>query len=420
MKSSIVISWLRFVATALVICCCVGSTARADVLVVDAAGLAGSDFTDLPAAIASAAQGDILLVRDGIYSGFTLGKGLVITAESGAKIQLSGSLVVEGLPPGSTATLIGFIPTLQPGTLDFVESRLELRSNEGAVFVRDSTFMSLQAPVPAVSTEPGNVLSLMTCTVLGGSKALFPGPSMRLEGSEVFFHNSQVDGALGKNMPLAVFGPPDPGGPGGVAILVVDSRLFLDKGEVRGGKGGRGTNSPVCTNGGPGGVGMVVTGPDSRIVSRDSNIFGGPGGNAGIGGCFNGPVGQSLDLVSGAGTVVPGGARLLTANSPIREGQLLNLTVTARTGDQAWLALSFVTAPVFVPGQNMLIVPGVPLKLRFLGTLPGPSLNVSITAPFVPAALDGFPVHTQAFFDGVLSGLTSSNAHEIVLLSDVF
>ena len=91
------------------------SSVQADVLVVDSSGGPGWDFTDLPPAVAAAAEGDIVLVREGTYQGFTLDKGLTITAEEGDVVELVGSIVVEGLPSGSTATLVGLRPIPQPG-----------------------------------------------------------------------------------------------------------------------------------------------------------------------------------------------------------------------------------------------------------------------------------------------------------------
>ncbi len=52
--------------------------------IVDAANGPGTNFTDLPAAVAAAAHGDTILVRAGAYSAFQVsGKALAIRGESG-------------------------------------------------------------------------------------------------------------------------------------------------------------------------------------------------------------------------------------------------------------------------------------------------------------------------------------------------
>lgn len=394
-----------------------GTTVRADVIVVDAAGGPGSDFTDLPAAVAAAVAGDILLVSVGTYSGFTLDKGLTITPEDGKHLALTGSIVVENLPSGSTATIVGVRPVFDNPPGEYDEMRLELRSNAGSVFVRDSIFRSLTAQTAAVSAEPGNVLSFMDCAVVRAIKLLKPGPSMLLQGSEVFLHRCAVVGARGKDVSQAMAGVFNPGGPGGDAITVVGSRLLLGLCTVVGGVGGDGGNSP-CRDGGPGGNGLVVKGPTSRVVVRQSIISGGPGGVT-SGPCTAGAFGLAQDVEAGEVTNAPGAARILQVESPVREHDTFQFQVLGQPGDQSYLAISFGTAPVFVPGGQLLLVNTPPLKIFYIGPFPASQSN-QMTAPFVPAALDGYAVQAQALVVDGNSQLRSTNAHEIVLLSDVF
>jgi hypothetical protein len=79
--------------------------------VVDAQNGAGTDFADMPAAVAAAAPGDLVLTRPGIYTGFTTNKGLRIIAPQRATLLQSvvgNCFVVNGLPAGQTFTLLGF------------------------------------------------------------------------------------------------------------------------------------------------------------------------------------------------------------------------------------------------------------------------------------------------------------------------
>ena len=54
------------------------ASATADVILVDQAGASDADYTDLPPALAAAQHNDLILVRDGYYSGFSTGKGVRI------------------------------------------------------------------------------------------------------------------------------------------------------------------------------------------------------------------------------------------------------------------------------------------------------------------------------------------------------
>jgi len=83
---------LRGILALLALC----SAVRADVIVVDESNGAGSDFSDLPQAIAAASHNDLLLVRSGSYSGFTTAKGVrILGLES--NVEVSGPCVIQNL-----------------------------------------------------------------------------------------------------------------------------------------------------------------------------------------------------------------------------------------------------------------------------------------------------------------------------------
>src|SRR5436190_21250590 len=81
--------------------------------IVNKAGGAGVDFTDIPPAIAAAAPGDTVRVLGNsnvLYSAFTLSKGITIAADNGAGIggiTSSPFVVVMGLPVGQVARIDG-------------------------------------------------------------------------------------------------------------------------------------------------------------------------------------------------------------------------------------------------------------------------------------------------------------------------
>jgi len=76
--------------------------ATANTYVVDSSG--GGQFTDIPPAIAAAQPGDVLLVMQGVYSGFTLDKGLAIIGYG--TVTIAGDATVAGVQAGQTAALV--------------------------------------------------------------------------------------------------------------------------------------------------------------------------------------------------------------------------------------------------------------------------------------------------------------------------
>jgi len=76
------------------------STAAADTYVVDQSGGSGTDFLDLPEAVAAPGvmNGDTLLVRLGNYSGFSTDEGLSIV-ERGNAATVNGPVVIHYLAP---------------------------------------------------------------------------------------------------------------------------------------------------------------------------------------------------------------------------------------------------------------------------------------------------------------------------------
>lgn len=73
---------------------------------VDASNGPGTDFTDLPPAVAAAADGDVLVIRAGTYSEISTGKALSLLGSTGTRIVTRNWLVpaveVTGLPANKT------------------------------------------------------------------------------------------------------------------------------------------------------------------------------------------------------------------------------------------------------------------------------------------------------------------------------
>ena len=134
--------------------------AAAGTFIVDDDGPA--DFPDVPAAIAAAAPGDLILVRDGNYSSFILEEGVAIVADGGAEPQWDeGFAWVRNVPAGQTAALAGL--NLQT---------LRIQACDGTVLVDDCELKPGSFPLnPPVVTA----LSVVNCELVVLSRSHFRG-----------------------------------------------------------------------------------------------------------------------------------------------------------------------------------------------------------------------------------------------------
>ena len=76
--------------------------------IVDQANGAGANFTNIPPAIAAAAPGDVIIVRAGTYSPFTLTHGLSLLGQG--SVRISGTIAVNAVPAGEVALLYNVEP----------------------------------------------------------------------------------------------------------------------------------------------------------------------------------------------------------------------------------------------------------------------------------------------------------------------
>ncbi len=103
--------------------------------IVDASDRPGAHFTDLPPAVESAAPGDTLVVRVGLYSSTTVSKGLQIVAapvppySSKSGFEVRESMTISGLGPGQKCTIRGLFPVTVP------RFQLNIWENAGPVYV---------------------------------------------------------------------------------------------------------------------------------------------------------------------------------------------------------------------------------------------------------------------------------------------
>jgi hypothetical protein len=226
--------------------------------VVDDSGGPGVNFTDIPPAIAAAAEGDILLVKAGTYSHFTLtGKGLRILGEGSSTTLVSN----PGANPWRTT-----VSNVPAGSVAYVDRM---------TFQGDPT----QGPRLTVLGSSTRAV-LADVKVLGSAPHPFTSPlgaGVVVDGAEAHVVRCQILGTAGCNNYTGGcgYGPHAPGP--GLRILP-GSSVFAGSCEIRGGNGGLAQS--LISPSQPGAAGLLVSsmsGLPATLWAGDSSIFGGKG-----------------------------------------------------------------------------------------------------------------------------------------------
>ena len=251
-------------------CISLASIASASTIVVDANG--GGQFTDLPAAIAFAQAGDVIVVQPGTYGGFGLTKSLTIVG-TGVVTLNSPGISIGGIPAGGRAVVThlrasalsiagcaGHVIVQEVGTPPGYAMTLGVTQCDD-VRLRDVT-------VGATTSPSLSRIEMARCTVHGSDGTLtVPTAGSGIESND---HNrlhlalTSVFGGTGADSTSF-------GGPGGIGLILEhnDTCIFAGGGlaQIRGGDGGFGPDGvgPMipCYYNGPGGGGVAgLTGSD--------------------------------------------------------------------------------------------------------------------------------------------------------------
>ena len=424
--------------------------AAADVIVVDSD--AHGDFLDLPAAVAAASDGDVLLVRQGDYSPVTIdGKALSLVAKEGEVVRVHGTIVVRNLAAGERVALARLqLYGQTTATLsDAPGAGLVIEQNAGEVRVDGCDLRG------AVGVGDGSTGSGECCT-LPGHHWGWPAAIVRANPGGAAFVATELRGGRGANAYLWCYC--GDGGPGGDALAVTDARVslydcFLEGGRgggagygggaggagarlassgsltalqvsgstIAGGRGGDGYDF-IASVGGAGGHG-VVAGAETFVWVLDTASQGGQGGPA-CGGAFGyGPDGAAT---SGAGTIFgfPGVPRLDLDAAPLaREGTSWTLTVTGRPGDQVFLTTSATPSFAMLPswkGTRLAWPPGLHV-VRRLGAIPGSGvLQTTIPITELGPGIEAARFDLQVFRDSAIDGRTLGGFVSLTVLDAAF
>jgi hypothetical protein len=346
----------RFAAWALVLA--TPLAAQAPVVVVDAAGGAGSHYTKLPDALSAAPDGAVVLVRSGTYqltAGFfpyvtVSGKGLHVIGDANAFVRIQGTCIIGGLSGTQSYSWVGIddVDALGTGV---------------AVSVGGSTGWGwFESFATAPSTNCSSVASsggigvIANRSVFRGYNALAPlsgSAGFGVSGGGAHLYDSQV---VGGSTFTAPHGP---------NIVHADLALNAAYAFVSGGQ----VDGTVSV---------------SSIGASSMDVIG-----ANVTGATAPPA-----------TLHPGPARSYATNTPIREGQAVQLEFSAPAGELAMLKLSLQPFGAFLPFYtSSTVIDTSYLLVQVMGFVPASGKLVK-SIPTQPGLATGGAAlfYTQASF----------------------
>ena len=391
---------------------------------------AGFDFSDLQTAIDSAADGDVLLLKDSYHSFDRLTKSLTIEAE------MPGTIVgISGFPFGSITQHVG--PLGQASEVVFRNIAFVSDSDETAIRVEDSagsvlfekcSFDALAGLGDACVVVDSRSVTFMDCELEAGGAwniCFINSPRIGLfvDRSTVFVYDTDVRGSGGGS------GIWDPGfgiflqpGDGGDGAVIRDSELFSFGSTFTGGRGGRGAGPlSSCGPGADGGDGLVLLGSTSAFA-LDSSYAAGSGGSASGSGCPDGRDGAPLVAPPGSLTTLVGTSRSLSVDSPVAEGTVATLTFQGEPGDE--VVLYYTTSlrrGRFYASFGLALHLGSPIFSSRQGTIPANGvLQTTQPLPYLAPGRDFAVFAAQALFTASDGSVFHSGPSHTLILDESF
>jgi hypothetical protein len=360
-----------------------GASAQSVFVVAPVAG-PGVFSTDIQPAVDAAANGDLVLVKAGDYSGFTISaKGVSVVADAGAAVVADGDVLVINVSASQRVLLQGL--TVHG---DAAAPALVTQGSMGAIWIEscDVTGGTQIGPglvAVSVNSCPAVVIqrSLMTGgNAMSGGTQSMGGPALHVANSKVAVGDSQC---LGGNGAAPVAGG---GGFGGPGLRVLTGSVFASGTSFQGGAGA--APVPPTFPGGPGGPGINTEAP---VTTLQCTFAGGPGFPNGA---------PTVVIGAGSVTILPDVARHFSITSPVREGQALTITAGGVPGEIAWFL--FAPSPatpiaLLLPFEGSLALPAGASSFA-LGMIPGGGTlsTPPIVVPNLPAALQSATIWCQS------------------------
>lgn len=374
-------------------------SAAAGVLVVDAGSAPGADFTAIQAAVDAALEGDTVLVRDGVYASFRItGKALRVVAD-GASVRIQSShatpsVRVSDLLPGQDVLVRGFS----------VRFGVSVERCDGAVWLDDvhgeRTVTQCTDGLPGAFLDRSQRVTFTRCTLVGSSNYSGLGGDVAAAGlfatqATAQLFDCAVFGATGTSQYSNGLGS-GPARPGAAGLWIAGATVTVVGCELQGGGGG--IAAPLCSgNHARGGAGVAFTAAGGTLRSAASTAVGGqtdldllcPG--------LHGPAGPAVE---GPGTIValPGLARPLRADGPVRGGGTLTLALEGQAGELPFVLVSSSHEPLAL-WNGALVVGLPPGEMLALPALPSSgATSIAFAVPNVGPLLEGVCLYLQGVF----------------------
>lgn len=396
--------------------------ARGGVLVVDQANGPGTDFTQIQPAITAAVDGDVILVRPGIYQRFSVfGKSLSVVVDGAqATVYGEGFGASVSAAAGGFSLVRGFDCDGQPSgfSTKYAPSDFGVQSPQGPVWAESITTTGAFPGVGITNTGEHRV-TLVRTIMLGaglGPPSWSEGNAFALLAAKATLIDCSVLGGYGGNaFPNGSFLVPAASPVEAARIWF--SELTLASTYVLGGLGGAGYSGPLgCSPAKPGGVGVSLLESTIHLVS--SSVTSGPFGA--LSGCETEVVGApAFDIVSGQGDAVYPPTPFVTLEVPsvAREGETIPVVSSAGPGIPRLLLVSTRPTDDAIPVGAFHRLVGDPFWIVPAGA----SSPTTLTIPHLPSGVEALPLFLQIVtFEATIGGPRLGGGSAIVLLDESY
>jgi hypothetical protein len=400
----------------------------------------GQPYSQISSAVLAAQDGDVILVKSGVYSQVGLGtKSIAIVAEVGASVTVAGPINIANLPAGKTIVLDrvnadGSWGTAPTHALLIINCAGAIRVQQGS-FTGGNGAVTIDSDCDLSGTADGKAavrvfgssdVAFAGCIVTGGWGAYVWDSDCHIQEDTVMVGGAggiglELSGASVTVAGSSVFGGGSGSGgysedAGDGAAVAALSRLVLTGSHFQGGNGGDSFDGIAPAHGGDGGRGVFVSG-DSEVRLLDDELVGGlQGAGWGLAG------GLPAAPLAGGGAVTSwsGEAASLDISELLREAQSTPVQVTGAPGDLVLLFLSLQTVSVAAPQAKgtFQLAPSSLLGPIVLGALGGSGqVTLSGTMPHLPAGLLSAEFYLQALLSGP-GGLTLTSWSHVTVLDE--
>lgn len=349
----------------------------------------GADFSTIEGAVAAAAEGDVIVVRDGTYSAFVTiaDKALTLIEDAGHSVTLFGQIKVEGLTAGKQVIVRGIDVRADDSPFGG-PAPIEVESCAGTVWIEDGFFpgFSLSNIAPqSIRVANSSRVVIVRANAYGSSGLSGDGgPALTIDNAAVFLYDSELLGGLGGGDILSS----KTGGP--AAALGTGGFLYSAGSTLRGGTGGQGGSIFGCFESGAGGPGLLLTDASAAADLIDTQTLGGDPGPSDPGmSCPLGPTGPAREIVAGVvQDLTPDLPHGFTATSPASAGLPFTMTAAATPGELAWVAYSTAPNVLYLPNFLGPTLLQQPASVVFAGLIPaGGTLDLPATIQLPPGVL---------------------------------